>query len=761
MKNLKIAIASIFITQGLQAAAPDVTGKITFENAKYSNELGKTVPQTSNHGNDNFKNELSARIYLDGQLGESGDSYHVEVQAYNDSKGIGKYDSNESYTQRDVLREAYVDTTYGDWAIRAGKQQTVWGKTDGMKLLDIINPTDYSEMAQNQMEDSRIPVFMLNAEKYNDDGSSIQAVVSQPKENIFAGFNRHIDTSSRNNGTFAIDSYTNTTWSSASNFSQWNSDVAGISNDAEHPFVLKGVDTITGKKNGFINIVPDMGTVAALFGRAFAMNGSDDTYYAATGFTSAQQDHQAGLAPTSHGGAHTGFTVGNFNKTTKLGSYSNQLVGATSLYINNDATGASGYGFEETNLGTTFYWLDDDGNPLDGAEKAIGSDYANDGAGNYWTGQAVLGAFAGKFGTNLNNMNTSANDSVFEFMDRASFATFDAFVNARSEYVYDMPDDTDLNLAMRYNNTLKSGLNYSLAYSYNYDQNPVIDLSWRDTSGNEVIATRASGYNSVDTDSDGAADKVYTTYITLSGLGGGAAETAGDDTKYATLRFTETLKRAHNIGGAVDYALETDSLGPIVLRAEGLYQKDVYSPIIDRGAMSIGDITSALQMKKGDKFKYALGADITVLTDMMVSTQFIQERNLDYVDNNIDWDGSTCSVDRTGYTNRANYHENCGVYTADFASMHMSNGFKKADKNKNFYSLYLSKPYGESKQHRVNNITIFEQGGGRWNRIDTEYTINDNTTLNAEWNRYWGDNDTQFGQLERSSNVQLGMKYIF
>jgi len=91
----------------------------------------------------------------------------------------------------------------------------------------------------------------------------------------------------------------------------------------------------------------------------------------------------------------------------------------------------------------------------------------------------------------------------------------------------------------------------------------------------------------------------------------------------------------------------------------------------------------------------------------------------------------------------------------------MSNGFKKADKNKNFYSLYLSKPYGESKQHRVNNITIFEQGGGRWNRIDTEYTINDNTTLNAEWNRYWGDNDTQFGQLERSSNVQLGMKYIF
>ena len=40
----------------------------------------------------------------------------------------------------------------------------VWGTADGMKLLDMINPTDYSEMAQNQMEDSRIPVWMINAE---------------------------------------------------------------------------------------------------------------------------------------------------------------------------------------------------------------------------------------------------------------------------------------------------------------------------------------------------------------------------------------------------------------------------------------------------------------------------------------------------------------------------------------------------------------------------------------------------------------------
>jgi len=135
---------------------------------------------------------------------------------------------------------------------------------------------------------------------------------------------------------------------------------------------------------------------------------------------------------------------------------------------------------------------------------------------------------------------------------------------------------------------------------------------------------------------------------------------------------------------------------------------------------------------------------------MMISAQFIQDRNLDYIDNKVDFDGSTaCSV------------ENCGVYTTDYATMHLTNGFNKAAENKNFYSLYLSKPYGESGQHRWNNITIFEETGGYWNRLDTEYTLDDNTVLTGEINSYWGDANTQFGQLETSSNVQVGLKYTF
>jgi len=157
---------------------------------------------------------------------------------------------------------------------------------------------------------------------------------------------------------------------------------------------------------------------------------------------------------------------------------------------------------------------------------------------------------------------------------------------------------------------------------------------------------------------------------------------------------------------------------------------------MNKDRLAIGDLVGALQMKKADRFKFVLGADITVLTNMMISAQFIQDSNLDHIDNG-------------------------NEYTTDYATMHLSNGFNKATKDKNFYSLFFSKPFGESDQHRWNNITMFEENGGRWNRLDVEYTIDDNTVATAEYNKYWGEKNTQFGQLEKSSNLQVGLKYTF
>ncbi|MCB1772891.1 MAG: RNA polymerase-associated protein rapA, partial [Gammaproteobacteria bacterium] len=151
---------------------------------------------------------------------------------------------------------------------------------------------------------------------------------------------------------------------------------------------------------------------------------------------------------------------------------------------------------------------------------------------------------------------------------------------------------------------------------------------------------------------------------------------------------------------------------------------------------------------EADYFKYVLGVDVTVLTNLLVSTQFIQFRNLDYVNQP---DNCPTQGGRT---------VDCSRYTADFATLHLSNGLNKAEKNKEFYSLFLSKPFGENQLGRVNNIIIYEENGGWWDRLDAEYSLTDQVVLTGELNFYWGDENTTFGQFKDSSSVQVGMKYI-
>jgi len=757
-------------------SAPEITGKLTYEMGTFSTDyVEESIVNTSEVG----KNEFSGRVYFDGDSSDLGGSdgqpftYHAEFQLYGNQKAGEGLTGVEDYTQRDLLREAYIDTNVEDWAVRAGKQQVVWGTADGAKFLDIINPTDYSEMAQNQMEDSRIPVWMINAEKYLDDGSSIQAILSQSRENYFSGLNREIDTGVRSNG--AVSSIYK-----GSNGLSYGGDTASVSHNNGNKFILKGVDTITGGTNGFLNIAPDLGTVATLFGRAFTNQDNSDlaSVYANNEGTTVFNGLYYGTA--ANDGAMTGFTVGGFNSATKLSDFSAALCEATDR---DDVAGCGAGGankeFSDLAFGGTNFWLTDSAgfgyfhNPqlssdysVDANGDGVNDLYRADGRaaahGQVFSGQQALAGFAGMFGTNLLNTDSAIN-STFEYMNRTPFATFDAFVNARSQYVLDMPKDTDSDISFRYKNTLNDGSNYTLNYSYQYDKNPVIDVSWRDPNGNKLTTVRGK-LNNLLQQVDGTYDPTggngwVSSFLTLKDASGneyGGQAQVADANKYATLRMTQTLKRAHNIGASFDKTIETDKYGPVVLRAEGVYQKGVYQPVIDRGALSIGDLEAALTMRKGNRFKYVVGADITALTNMMVSLQFIQDINLDYIDNKVDFDGEACTATRAG-----GKIENCGVYSLDFASMHLSNGLKKADKTKEFVSIYFSKPYGESGQHRWNNITMVEEGGGRWNRFDTEYTLDDNTVLTAEWNKYFGNENTQFGQLRNSSNVQLGVKYSF
>ncbi|WP_139116881.1 DUF1302 family protein [Candidatus Thiodiazotropha endoloripes] len=70
----------------------------------------------------------------------------------------------------DFLREAYLDATLptenaATWNFRLGRQQVVWGRTDLFRVLDVINPVDYSRHnIYDELEDIRIPMWMATGE---------------------------------------------------------------------------------------------------------------------------------------------------------------------------------------------------------------------------------------------------------------------------------------------------------------------------------------------------------------------------------------------------------------------------------------------------------------------------------------------------------------------------------------------------------------------------------------------------------------------
>jgi hypothetical protein len=472
---------------------------------------------------------------------------------------------------------------------------------------------------------------------------------------------------------------------------------------------MKGVDSITGKVNGFMNVAPALAKTASFFVTAGGGRGAAGLY----SFKGATVNDFAG---SSNHAAVTSFrdlcvTTGGRNTTGATGL----TDGACLSGLANDTNTVSGGDFN-------------------GITKGGNDDVTN-----------LIQLTAAEF--------DAANpNSAFEYMANATFATFASFSAAGGvgttglDTAYRVVDDTDTNASLRYKNTTTGGLNYSLNYMNKLDQNPSVSTFWEDPNGDKYIV-RYLNAGGAGTCGVGTCLDQETTVFLEDKDGNNITTT----TEVPTLVMLEQHTRVHSLGGSLDTAIETATLGPVVLRAEALYEKNVMTPVVDLAKLSIGDLTGGLSMEKADYFKYVIGADITALTNMMISGQIIQIRNLDFVDiTHQPNDGFGVTSTKSGKR-----------YTGDMATMHMSNGFKKAEKNKEFYSLFLSKPFGASGEHRWNNILMLEEGGGKWNRLDAEFSINDDTQATVEFNKYFGDENTQFGQLSKSSNIQVGVKYSF
>jgi len=713
-KTLTVALAALF-SSGMAMADVTVSGKVTIEHGTLLTDGTTIGADTATSGFTGYKNAFEVRLFADGDISDNT-TFHVETLGFNDDmSGNSGYNGVRSDTQRDGFRELYIDTSAigSGWDLRLGKQQVVWGTADGMKLLDAINPTDYSEMAQNQMQDSRIPMWMLNAEK---DGNQI--IIAETKSSHFAGLG---DSSTTALGAGAVGGPTIP-----------SPGVTPHANgDTGHVFMMKGVDTITGAKNGFLNVAMGLGAVSQAFDRGAQTNdlnndgvadGDGTTYYYVSlgGYNKASvNDFAIGLDVAGQGGAGRNQSHG-FNGFCTAGASASHAddTGAQCLSdIVNDMMAPNNLNFGANN-GNTQNMMSDQTN----AE---------------WT-------------ANLANPT-----EMFHFMPNATFATFDAFVNMKSKYVVDHSNKKTI--ALRHSGSTAGGLNYSVNVIEGNDTNPYIDMQWQDNDGVVLTETAVSAVDSVQ-----GVTYVTNQLVAPGGSGnavGGAtviaatgydADYAGTATDVANLVMTEKLKQITQIGGSFDTSTEVAGIGPVVWRGEMLYQSGVMSPVVTRKAsngvdLEHGFLVSSVKMEEGDRFKLVLGADITVLTNMMISAQFIQDSNLDFHD--------------VGDKDAANWK-----YTADMATMSLTNGLNKGIQHKNFYSLFFSKPFGESGQNRWNNIFMSEEGvgeNGYWNRFDADFGITDDVVATVEFNTYGGNENTQFGQLDKSDNMQVGVKYTF
>jgi len=98
-------------------------------------------------------------------------------------------DIADSTTTLPNLREVYIDI-YSNWLdLRIGKQQVVWGKTDGYFINDIVNPLDLSYFLLQDFDDIRMATTMLNAKLHYSNHSLEVLVIPEfkPMNLLFEG----------------------------------------------------------------------------------------------------------------------------------------------------------------------------------------------------------------------------------------------------------------------------------------------------------------------------------------------------------------------------------------------------------------------------------------------------------------------------------------------------------------------------------------------------------------------------------------------
>ena len=127
-------------------------------------------------GNTDFRGlsrlKTTLDLCVDSKINDNWKS-RFEVQAFYDAIYVARDttytdDMIDTYESEFEIQEAYILGSIADNIdLKIGRQIVVWGKSDNIRLNDVINPLDNREIGMVDIEDLRLPLFMSKLDYYS------------------------------------------------------------------------------------------------------------------------------------------------------------------------------------------------------------------------------------------------------------------------------------------------------------------------------------------------------------------------------------------------------------------------------------------------------------------------------------------------------------------------------------------------------------------------------------------------------------------
>jgi len=161
---------AIIEVKQIKEQANQLTGTLSFASSYNYSHNAPISGQTDYRGISRLKTKLE--LALESKLSDKWKS-KIEAYAFYDAIYSLKdttftNDTIDTYEKEFEIKEAYIlGSLTENIDLKVGRQIVVWGKSDNIRLNDLINPLDNRELGMVDIEDLRLPIFMSKLDYYS------------------------------------------------------------------------------------------------------------------------------------------------------------------------------------------------------------------------------------------------------------------------------------------------------------------------------------------------------------------------------------------------------------------------------------------------------------------------------------------------------------------------------------------------------------------------------------------------------------------